>query len=127
MQTHPSLNELLEAVKHFIDKTATPNLEGHASFHARIASNVLSIVLRDLEQGKAAAMQEGQQLAALLNASPDEDLQTLTRKLCDEISADKITIETPGLLAHLKSSAIAQLNIDQPRYSGLKIAQETPE
>lgn len=127
MQTHPSLNELVEAVKHFIDETAAPNLEGHASFHARIASNVLSIVLRELEQGKAAATQESQQLAALLNTSPEEDLQALTRQLCDEISSGKITMETPGLLAYLKSTAIAQLNIDQPRYSGLKTARETLE
>ena len=54
MHDQPSVAELVQAVKNFIDETAGPNLSGHAAFHARVASNALSTVLRDLEQRPSA-------------------------------------------------------------------------
>ena len=127
MQTHPSTSELLEAVKHFVDNTAAKDLAGLGKFHARVASNVLAIVLRELDQSEDANAREAKGLATLLKANADDTPATLNRRLCEEIAAGAIGLNTPGLLAHLKTTAIAQLNIDQPHYSGLKTALEVSE
>ena len=54
----------------------------------------------------------------------DSDLAELNRDLCDRIRSGEMTPETPGLLAHLKTTTMAQVEVDQPRYSGLKTAKE---
>lgn len=123
MHDHPSVSELVQAVKNFIDETAAPNLDGHAAFHARVASNALATVLRDLEQRPASETEEAARLIALLSAPEDSDLEALNRNLSEQIQAGTLTPETPGLLAHLKATTIAQVEIDQPRYSGLKTAK----
>jgi len=124
MHNHPSLAELVEAVKAFVDKTAAPNLSGHAAFHARVASNVLATIQRELEQGPTAESDEKGRLLKLLNNPEDEELDTLNRTLCNRIRTGDMTPATPGLIDHLKTTAIAQLNIDQPRYSGAKRLKE---
>lgn len=125
MHDAPSLKELVEAVKHFVDETAAPKLSGQSKFHARIASNVLATILRELEQRPDAEAAETQRLAALLNLDTSLGPNRLNAALAKEISTGNMTSETPGLLVHLKTTAIAQLKIDQPNYSGLKDVQET--
>ena len=123
MHDQPSVLELVSAVKSFIDETAGPQLTGHAAFHARVASNALATVLRDLEQRPKADLEERQGLINLLNATGDETTQELNQKLSALIRSGDMTAETPGLLAHLKTTTMAQVEIDQPRYSGLKTAK----
>ena len=123
MHDHPSLKELVAAVKAFVDETAAPQLTGHAAFHARVASNVLSTIARELETGPGARARECERLTALLGKT-DTDIDTLNRALCDAIRAGEMTPRTPGLLDHLKTTAIDQLSIDQPRYSGRKRLSE---
>ena len=124
MHDQPSVSELVEAVKNFIDRTAAPNLQGHAAFHARVASNVLATVLRDLEQRPDAEADEKARLLKLLSASEDQTVEALNAALSARIKSGDVTSETPGLLAHLKTTTIAQVEIDQPRYSGLKAAKD---
>jgi hypothetical protein len=119
MHDAPSTAELVEAVKRFIDDTASPQLTGHAAFHARVASNVLSTVLRELEQRPDAESQERARLVELLSADSDASLSTLNRTLCERIRSGDMDLSTDGLLDHLKTTTIAQLSVDQPRYSGL--------
>ncbi|MEM7662573.1 MAG: DUF6285 domain-containing protein [Pseudomonadota bacterium] len=120
MHKHPSLKELVEAVKAFIDETAVTELSGHAAFHAKVASNVLSTVVRELELGTDAEAEERARLVQLLKSDAGTELDQLNRDLCSRIRAGDITASTSGVVDHLKSTAIAQLNIDQPRYSGAK-------
>ncbi|WOR13653.1 DUF6285 domain-containing protein [Hyphomonas sp. FCG-A18] len=124
MHDQPSVSELIAAVKHFIDETAAPNLSGHAGFHARVASNALATVLRDLKARVPNDMAEAKRLRDLLSAPNTVFLAELNRNLCDRIRSGEITPETPGLLAHLKATTMAQVEVDQPRYSGLKTAKE---
>jgi hypothetical protein len=121
MHDAPSAKELIEAVKAFIDKTAAPQLTGHAAFHARVASNALAIVLREFEIRPAAEAAEKERLEALLGTRRGTAAQ-LNQELCDAIRSGALDLSTPGLLAHLKSTTIAQLSVDQPGYSGLKSA-----
>lgn len=123
MHDQPSVSELVQAVKNFIDETAGPNLKGHAAFHARVASNALATVLRDLEQRPVQESDEAGRLIELLGADKGTDVGALNRKLSEQIRAGTLTPETPGLLEHLKATTIAQVEIDQPRYSGLKTAK----
>ncbi|MCB9961433.1 MAG: DUF6285 domain-containing protein [Hyphomonas sp.] len=119
MHDAPSTAELVAAVKRFIDDSAAPQLTGHAAFHARVASNVLGTILRELEQRPAADAAERKGLLSLLGTTQNEDLDALNRKLCEEIRQGRMDVETAGLLDHLKTTTIAQLSIDQPNYSGL--------
>ena len=119
MHDAPSTAELVEAVKRFIDETASPQLSGHAAFHARVASNVLGTVMRELAQRPAAEAGERDRLAVLLEADPDATLNTLNQELCERIRSGTMDLSTAGLLEHLKTTTIAQLSVDQPNYSGL--------
>ncbi|GAB5454991.1 MAG: hypothetical protein Hens2KO_12200 [Henriciella sp.] len=123
MHDQPSVQELVAAVKSFIDETASPQLSGHAAFHARVASNALATVLRDLEQRPQAEANERRGLIDLLGASDKQTTADLNRALSERIQSGEITASTPGLLNHLKKTVMAQVEIDQPRYSGLKTAK----
>ncbi len=123
MHDQPSLAELLQAVKHFIDETASPNLSGHPAFHARVASNVLATALRDLEVRTANESAEAASLKTLLAVSDGRSLDDMNRELCKRIQSGDLTATSHGLIAHLKATTIAQVKTDQPRYSGLKTAE----
>jgi len=123
MHNHPSVAELVQAVKNFIDETAAPNLTGHGAFHARVASNTLATILRDLEQRPQAQREEKARLLALLDRSDETSLEELNAELSARIQSEAFSLETPNLLAHLKQTTMAQVEIDQPRYSGLKTAK----
>ena len=119
MHDAPSQKEMIAAVKAFIDDTAMPNLKGHAAFHARVASNVLATVLRELEIRPLAENDERERLSSLLNADQNMTISELNLKLCELLRQGELGLVTPGLLEHLKTTTIAQLSIDQPNYSGL--------
>ena len=121
MHDAPSAKDLIEAVKAFIDKTAAPQLTGHAAFHARVASNVLATVLREMEIRPGAEAAEQARLESLLGVS-GESVESLNRRLCEEIRSGRLGLSAEGLLAHLKSTTIDQLSVDQPGYSGLRSA-----
>jgi len=121
MHNDPSLKELLMAVKGFLDGDAMAELSGHGRFHARVASNVMATALRELEQRPAAETEETTRLVSLLGTSENNlDLAALNKALISKIRSGELDESSTDLLTHLKATAIAQLNIDQPRYSGLK-------
>ncbi|MEO0714811.1 MAG: DUF6285 domain-containing protein [Pseudomonadota bacterium] len=123
MHDQPSQSELVDAVRRFIAESAAPQLSGHTAFHARVAANVLDILARELESRNRNEGDEYKRLTALLGASGDgRSLDSLNRELCEKISSGELDLSTDGLMAHLKSTAIAQLKVDQPKYSGLKEA-----
>lgn len=119
MYDAPSMKELVTAVKNFVDTTAMTGLTGHGAFHARVASNVLALILREMELRPQAEAAETERLRALLGPQATEETD-LNRLLCTAIREGRIDLATPGLLAHLKMTTIDQLRIDQPAYSGLR-------
>jgi hypothetical protein len=118
MMDQPSMRELVEAVRDFLEQKAMPELKGHTAFHARVAANALSIVARELEQGLGSAQDELGRLRALLGH--DGTLEDLNRELCRRIRAGDVTLETPGLADHLTITTREKVAIDQPNYSGLR-------
>lgn len=115
MREQPSKAELLRAVIDFIREQAIPELSGQTAFHARVASNALDIVLREIELAPATDAAELKRLRALLGG--DGDLDELNWELCRRIGRGEFTLDTPGLSDHLRAVALGKLAIDQPGYS----------
>lgn len=118
MMDQPSILELVDAVREFIEKRAMPELKGHTAFHARVAANALGIVSRELNQGACVMAEEKARLIALLGH--DGELDALNRQLCQRIRAGDLTLQTPGLAAHLEKTTRDKVTIDQPNYAGLR-------
>ena len=118
MMDQPSMRELVEAVRDFIEQKAMPELKGHTAFHARVAANALSIVARELELGPKSAEEEHARLVALLGC--DGSLEELNRELCRRIRSGAFGLNTPGLADHLAATTREKVLIDQPGYSGLR-------
>jgi hypothetical protein len=122
MMDQPSMRELVDAVREFIETRAMPELKGHTAFHARVAANALAIVVRELDQNPKASQEELARLRALLGQ--DGTLDELNRELCKRIREGTFTMATPGLAEHLEKTTRDKISIDQPNYSGLKIARQ---
>lgn len=119
------MHELVTAVRNFLETKAMPELKGHTAFHARVAANALGIVARELERGTKSGDAELQRLKSLLNR--DGSLEELNRDLCAQIRSDNLDIASPALEQHLELTTLDKVSIDQPNYSGLKIAQSRQE
>jgi hypothetical protein len=53
----------------------------------------------------------------------DGTLEDINRELCEKIRAGKVDIESDALRQHLELTTLDKVGIDQPNYSGLKIAK----
>lgn len=115
MQDQPSHIELLRAVIDFLNDKAVPNLSGQPAFHARVAANVLDIVVRELQQAPAANAAELDRLRALLRQ--DGSIEDLNHQFCQHIAGGDMTLDTPGLSDHLWQLTLDKLAIDQPSYA----------
>ena len=120
MMDQPSMLELVDVVRAFIEQRAMPELKGHTAFHARVAANALGIVSRELKLGPVATLDERKRLAALLGH--EGSLEDLNRELCRQIRDGAIGLETNGLKEHLDLTTRDKVAIDQPTYSGLRQA-----
>jgi hypothetical protein len=122
----PDRRELVEAVREFLEGEVQPKLEGSTAFHARVAVNVLKIVERELAEGAALDDAERERLLMLLRegAGPGEGLDALNERLVAGIRAGAIGVETPGLLEHLRVTAMGRLAVDNPRYGSYVRALE---
>ena len=120
MMDQPSMRELVDAVREFLELRAMPELKGHTAFHARVAANALAIVVRELDESPKFGQEEQARLRGLL--AKDGTLDELNRELCKRIRAGKLTMDSPGLIEHLEKTTRDKVAIDQPGYSGLKQA-----
>jgi len=118
MMDQPSMQELVAAVRDFLEQRAMPELKGHTAFHARVAANALGIVIRELEMSAASGETERARLAELLGH--DGALIDLNRELCTAIRGGKLDLGTPGLAEHLTATTRDKVGIDQPNYGGLR-------
>jgi hypothetical protein len=121
MITHPTSAELLDAVARFLEERALPQMQDRDAFLVRVAVNALATVKREGEAGAAMEAAAHARLVALLGH--DGDFTALNHDLCEAIQTGAIPDDDPALLAHLRASAIDQIKIDQPNYSGLKQAK----
>lgn len=113
MITHPRTEELAQAVAEWIEQIR-PGLDPRNAFLARVAVNVLSVIGREVADGPAAEARAVEAMGGVLGR--DGDFQALNAELCQRIRGGEFTEATPGLLAALRTIAMGQLAIDQPRY-----------
>jgi hypothetical protein len=117
----PRSDELLTSVIDFLRQQVMTETSGRTQFLARVASNSLDIVQRELALGEAAAHHERSGIQALLK-SQEEDLLKLRWQLVHGLRDGSMALDAPGLAAHLRGCVANQINIDQPRYPGLATA-----
>ena len=125
MQDRPSYQELIDAVRHFLENDAVPALDGTKKFHARVAANVLAIVGRELMLEQSHLAREWHRLDELLGPMPmpsgpeaiKEALRVRTESLCARIrcgDADADPFRT-AVLAHVRQTVVEKLAIDNPK------------
>jgi len=125
MQDRPTILELLDAVRGFLEKDAVDALDGTAKFHARVAANVIAIVMRELELEPLQLAEEWQRLDQLLGAEPipappdamRAALRARTEALCTRIRAgDADSAEfRDAVLAHARATVREKLAIANPK------------
>jgi len=127
VQDRPTYDELLEAVERFLDEDIVPNVEGAGGFHARVASNVVRLIRRELDSEDEHLATEWSGLNALRGtavrpqdrAALRETLAARNAELCERIRRgdadsggfaqqvrehvrrtvrDKLAVSDPGLL-----------------------------
>ncbi len=121
-QNRPTAAELVEAVKTFLTQDVKPVLEDHTAFNMMVALKSLDIVQRELESGPEFAEAERARLVEILGH--EDTLGALNQELTDRIRAGTLTLDDPKVKTHLLETTKAKVQIDQPKYSGLKHAQE---
>jgi hypothetical protein len=129
MQDRPSVSELLDAVRAFLEEDVVPVLEGPRQFHARVAANVLAIVGRELVGEEGSLLAEWQGLVRLTGSAsePPGRLEALraavrdgTAALAERIrrgEADAGPFRT-AVRAHVRATVEDKLRIANPRFLG---------
>ena len=105
----PSAVDLLQAVREFLEAEIVPATEGRLKFHARVAGNVLAMVMRELALGPGQATAHTDRLAqlgveddealarAIRNGELDGRLEEVTA-LVRESVVDKLRVANPGYM-----------------------------
>jgi hypothetical protein len=111
--THPRADQLAKAVADWIEQVR-PGLDPRNAFLAKVAMNALATVERELALGPAFEAAATRRLATVLKRKGS--YAELNAELCTRLRAGDLTVDSPGLVAALKASALEQLAIDQPTY-----------
>ena len=105
----PSAIELLESVREWIDREVIASTDGRLRFHARVASNVLAMVEREIELGPAQAAAHARRLAEL-GVADDAELAVAIRERRFDDRAE-------GLRAVLAEAVADKLAVANPTYT----------
>jgi aminoglycoside phosphotransferase (APT) family kinase protein len=116
----PRANEMLTSVRDFLRNEVMSGTTGRTNFLARVASNALDIVLRELELGPGHRARERDGLERILGHAGA--LETLRWELVRTLRDGSMPLDHPGLADHLRQTVVTQVAIDQPQYSGCRTA-----
>ena len=105
----PTAEQLVEAVRQWIESDVLPATDGRLQFHARVAINVLAMVERELALGPGQAVAHHERLAALGFASE--------RELADAIRAGEIDpAKEAAVRAAVWETVQDKLRVAHPKY-----------
>ncbi|MCU1367133.1 MAG: hypothetical protein JWL72_1068 [Ilumatobacteraceae bacterium] len=107
----PSAQEMLAAVREWMERDLLAGTDGRLHFHTRVAINVLAMVERELELGPTQAIDHAERLAGL---GFDDD-----RALAAAIRSGAVD-DHPALAAHVRGEVLAsvldKLRVANPKY-----------
>jgi hypothetical protein len=104
----PDAAQLLEAVREWLERDVIPATDGRLRFHARVASNVLAMVEREIQLGPAQADAHAARLAQLGVASDAELARAIRDRRFDDRHEELRTL--------LAESVVDKLAVANPRY-----------
>lgn len=107
--------ELAIAMSEWMTEDVIPNASGRGGFKARVARNAAGIMKRSFELGPTYANRQQNRL---------DGLGLSTTQLCAKLSDGEVGYHDGAVRAHLKTTTLERLSIDQPKYSGLAVAQK---
>ena len=113
----PTSIELLESVMVFLRAEVMSETEGRTQFLSRVSANSLDIVKRELQFGESSKRCEQMRLQDFYDS--DDDLVSLRWRLTKALRSGEQSIDSEALKAHLRQTVFDQINIDQPKYTGL--------
>jgi hypothetical protein len=113
----PTASELFAALREFLDRDVSPQVNDATRFHLRVAGNVLAMLEREMAQKPAADARELEALRALTGS--DGTLGELNAALAERIRSGGFdeAMARRHLLAHLRATTDAKLAIDNPKYA----------
>ncbi len=116
MTTHPSADELLQAVMAWLDRAPGETVRdaGRDAYLRLVARNALGIVQREFQLRPGADARAAARLRDLLGF--DAALPELEAALAGRLRNGDIALDDAALLAHLRLRSLDLLAIDQPRY-----------
>ena len=104
----PSIEQLVEAVREWIESDLMSSTEGRTRFHARVAANMLAMVERELRLGAEQAAAHAERLA-LLGVADD-------RELAERIRAGGFADRGDELRRVLRADVVDKLRVANPGY-----------
>ncbi len=116
----PRADELLISVRDFLRVDVMGESSGRTNFLARVASNSVDIVIRELALGPAHREGELSRLQEFYNSS--EGLEDLRWNLIHKLRDGNQSLDDDALKFHLRTTVANQVAIDQPKYTGLRTA-----
>ena len=96
------------------------NTAGRTQFLARVASNSLDIIDRELALGPRHRADELARLQKLCGR--EGELGELRWELVNGLRDGSRALDDEALIDHLRTTVVNQIAIDQPRYSGFRTA-----
>jgi aminoglycoside phosphotransferase (APT) family kinase protein len=116
----PRADELLTSVRDFLRQEVMGETTGRTNFLARVASNSLDIVMREMAVGRE--FNESELLRLQEHYQNEGGLEELRWRLVNDIRDETLPLDNQWLKEHLRTNVVNQAAIDQPRYSGVKKA-----
>ncbi len=102
----PTIEQLVEAVREWLERDVMTSTEGRLQFHARVAANMLAMVERELELGPAQTaahrarlatlgVADDAELAARIRAGDFDDRYDEVRAVVLATVRDKLAVANP--------------------------------
>ena len=108
MHGRPTAEELVEAVREFLERDVMAATSGAVQFHTRVAMNALAAVERELRDGPAMAEAHAARLAALGFSSEGE--------LADAIRSGSLDDRYDEVAAAVRATVHDKLTVANPKY-----------
>jgi len=105
----PSAADLLDAVREFLERDVVPATDGRLRFHARVAANVVSMVMRELELGPELAAAHAERLARLGVADDAALAQAIRSGALDD--------RLEEVEAFVRAGVVDKLRVANPEYT----------